>query len=318
MHVTFWGTRGSLPAPLTADDVHAKIRDALLLAQSRRFADEAAVDAFIARELPFETGSTFGGNTSCVQIDAGSAEYVLCDAGSGLRLFGNAMLAKHGSAGQTYHILMSHFHWDHIMGFPYFAPAYVRGNIIRIYGCHPDMRAAFERQHGAPSFPVPLNSLGARLEFIPIEPGIPEMIGGFTVTAGLQQHGGDSYGFRLEHDDKVVVYATDSQHRFATREDERPFLNLYRDADLLIFDAMYSLGDAVSIKEDWGHSSNVVGVELAQRARVKHLVLFHHEPIYDDAMIVRALADARRYQEITSDGSNLIISAAYDGLALMV
>jgi phosphoribosyl 1,2-cyclic phosphodiesterase len=319
MRIAFWGTRGSLPTPLAAHDVRAKVRSALLLARSHHFSDDHAVDAFIEEHLPFEVKGTFGGNTSCVQLDAGGTEYVLCDAGSGLRVFGNAMLEKHGfAAPQTYNIFMSHLHWDHIMGFPFFTPAYIKGNVIRIYGCHPNLRAAFERQHGAPSFPVPFDLLAANLEFISIEPGIPTIVAGFTVTAAKQQHGGDSYGFRFEHENKTVVYATDSEHRFATREDERPFLNLFRDADLLIFDAMYSLGDAVSMKEDWGHSSNVIGVELAQQARVKHLALFHHEPIYDDAMIERVLSDARRYQEITADGGHLEVSSAYDGLEIVI
>jgi phosphoribosyl 1,2-cyclic phosphodiesterase len=318
MRITFWGTRGSLPTPLAARDVQAKIRSALLLARSHHFSDEHAVDAFIEHELPFDVKGTFGGNTSCVQLDAGGAEYVLCDAGSGLRVFGNAVLERHGYAPQTYNIFMSHLHWDHIMGFPFFTPAYVKGNVIRFYGCHPDIRAALERQHGAPSFPVPFAMLGATLEFITLEPGVPATVGGLTVTAAKQQHGGDSYGFRFEREGKTVVYATDSEHRFAAREDERPFLDLFADADVLIFDAMYSLGDAVSMKEDWGHSSNVIGVELAQRAGAKHLVLYHHEPIYDDAMIERVMSDAQRYQEITSDGARLDISSAYDGLEIVV
>ncbi len=321
MRIVFWGTRGSLPAPLAAADVRAKVRAALLLGRAHHLFDERAIDAFIERHLPFEVKGTFGGNTSCVQIDADAdlAEYVVCDAGSGLRVFGNAVLEKHGFAKpQTYNIFMSHLHWDHIMGFPFFTPAYIRGNVIRIYGCHPNLRAAFERQHGGPSFPVPFDLLGAALEFVTLEPGVPTMVAGFTVTAAKQQHGGDSYGFRFEYDDRTVVYATDSEHRFNTREDERPFLNLFRDADVLIFDAMYSLGETVSIKEDWGHSSNVIGVELAQQARVKHLVLFHHEPIYDDAMIARVLNDARRYQQITGNGSPLEISSSYDGMEIVV
>ncbi|HEV8019741.1 MAG TPA: MBL fold metallo-hydrolase [Candidatus Lustribacter sp.] len=316
MRVTFWGTRGSLPTPLTAQEVKVKIRRALELARAHHFPDDHAVDAFIEHGLPFDVKGTFGGNTSCVQLDAGSPEYVLCDAGTGLRAFGNMVLEQHRGDPQIYNFFMSHLHWDHIMGFPYFLPAYIKGNLIRIYGCHADLRGGFARQHGPPSFPVPFDALGARLEFIPIEPGVPEVIAGFTVTAGKQQHGGDSYGFRFEHDDKTVVYATDSEHRFESREDERPFLNLFRDADVLIFDAMYSLGEAVSMKEDWGHSSNVIGVELAQRARAKHLVLFHHEPVYDDAMIERVLSDARRYQEITADGTQLEISSAYDGMEI--
>jgi phosphoribosyl 1,2-cyclic phosphodiesterase len=319
MRITFWGTRGSLPTPLSAREVRAKIHSALVLARSHHFADEHAVEAFIEHDLPFDVKGTFGGNTSCVQLDAGGSEYVLCDAGSGLRVFGNAVLEEHGfDTPQTYHIFMSHLHWDHIMGFPFFVPAYIKGNVIRIYGCHPDMRAAFERQHGAPSFPVPFGQLAATLEFIKLEPGTPASFAGFTITAAKQQHGGDSYGFRFERDGKTIVYATDSEHRFATREDERPFLDLFRAADVLIFDAMYSLSDAVSMKEDWGHSSNVVAVELAQRAGAKHVVLFHHEPIYDDAMIDRVLSDARRYQEITFGGQQLEISSAYDGLEIVI
>jgi phosphoribosyl 1,2-cyclic phosphodiesterase len=122
MRITFWGTRGSLPAPLSAHDVRAKVLTALQLARSHHFADEQAVEAFIEHDLPFDVKGTFGGNTSCVQLDAGGSEYVVCDAGSGLRVFGNAMLEKHGyGAPQTYHIFMSHLHWDHIMGFPFFA-----------------------------------------------------------------------------------------------------------------------------------------------------------------------------------------------------
>jgi phosphoribosyl 1,2-cyclic phosphodiesterase len=319
MRVVFWGTRGSLPAPLSARDVEAKVRGALHLARAHHFPDEHAVDAFVAHELPFDLKGTYGGNSSCVQIDDGGPEYVLCDAGSGLRVFGNEVLAEHGPGDpQTFHLVMSHTHWDHIMGFPLFTPAYVKGNRIRIYGAHPGLRAAFERQHGPPSFPIPFTALAASVEFVQLTPGVPAAIAGFTVTPALQQHGGDSYGYRFERDGKTVVYATDSEHKFTNAEEERPFRELFRNADLLIFDAMYSLGDAVSMKEDWGHSSNVVGVELAQRSGVKHLVLFHHEPIYDDAMIDRVLQDARRYQELTADGAALEISSAYDGLEIVL
>jgi phosphoribosyl 1,2-cyclic phosphodiesterase len=252
-----------------------------------------------------------------VQIDGGGPGYVLCDAGSGLRVFGNDVLARHEPGdSQTYHLFMSHTHWDHIMGFPLFTPAYIAGNDVRIYGCHPGLRAAFERQHGAPSFPLPFEFLAATIEFVQLVPDVPAEIAGFTVTPSLQRHGGDSYGYRFERDGKAVVYATDSEHKFAAREDEAPYLAFFRDADLLVFDAMYSLGDAVSMKEDWGHSTNIAGVELAARSGVKHLVLFHHEPMYDDAMIERVLRDARRYRELVVGGSHFEISSAYDGMGI--
>jgi phosphoribosyl 1,2-cyclic phosphodiesterase len=319
IRIHFWGTRGSLPTPLDAAAVRAKVRTALLLARDRPKMSDAQIDAFIDEALPFAVGATFGGNTSCVQLDGGDPEYLLCDAGSGLRVFGNTVLARHGPrTPAVYNLLMSHTHWDHIMGFPFFAPAYIPGNTVRILGVHDNLREAFERQHGGPSFPIPFSALGAKIEFVRLERDRPQQLGGWTINAMLQPHGGDSYGYRIERDGKAIVYATDAEHKLARAEDQRPFVELFRNADVVIFDAMYSLGDTVSIREDWGHSSNITGVELAQAAGAKHLVLFHHEPAYDDALIARVLDETRRYHEIIGNGAPLEVPSAYDGLELVL
>jgi len=113
-----------------------------------------------------------------------------------------------------------------------------------------------------------------------------------------------------------VVYSTDSEHKLDDRAETARFVELFREADLVIFDAMYSLAEAVSVKADWGHSSNVVGVELCQLAKAKHLVLFHHEPANNDRAIEIALRDATRLEELTRDGQALRVSAAYDGLEI--
>jgi ribonuclease BN (tRNA processing enzyme) len=132
----------------------------------------------------------------------------------------------------------------------------------------------------------------------------------------LQRHSGDSYGYRFESQGKVVVYSTDSEHPLAQAEHTERFVELFRDADLVIFDAMYSLADAISVKADWGHSSNIVGVELCQMAGARHLCLFHHEPVFDDAAIDAVLAETRRLEEITRGATRLHVSAAYDGLEI--
>jgi ribonuclease BN (tRNA processing enzyme) len=117
-----------------------------------------------------------------------------------------------------------------------------------------------------------------------------------------------------------VVYTTDSEHKLEEHSEAELFAAFFRDADLVIFDAMYSLADAISIRADWGHSSNVVGVELCQMARAKHLVLFHHEPANNDAAIDSLLRDARRLEELTRENfqpsRRLEISAAHDGLEI--
>jgi phosphoribosyl 1,2-cyclic phosphodiesterase len=314
--IRFWGTRGSLPVALTAADVRAKVMAALRCASGRTFASDDDLSAYVDTLGP-EITATFGGHTSCVEIETGGPDYVLCDLGSGVRPFGQKALARHGPASpQTYHVFMSHMHWDHIMGFPFFTPAYIPGNRIRIYGAHAGLEEALKRQHGAPSFPVDFSALGADIQFIHLEPGQPREIAGLTVTPMLQRHAGDSYGYRFAAEDKAIVYSTDSEHALVDLEETRRFVDFFHDADLVIFDAMYSLADAISVKADWGHSSNIVGVELCQMAGARELCLFHHEPVHGDAAIARVLTEARRFEEISRKGRPLRVTAAYDGMEI--
>lgn len=319
IRVRFWGTRGSLPVALTAPAIKAKLAQVLVRAGGLRFADERAAADWLEREAPFDLACTYGGHSSCVELATGEDHYVLCDAGSGLRPFGQRVMAERGGRPGTYHLFMSHLHWDHIMGFPFFSPAYVPGNRIVIHGCHAELESAFRRQQDAPSFPVGFGQLGADIEFVRLEPGRPHRLAGFTVTPKLQLHAGDSYGYRFEREGRTVVYSTDSEHKLNDPEETRGFVDFFRDADLVIFDAMYSFADAVTVKQDWGHSSNVVGVELCQLAGARHLVLFHHEPVYDDARIEQALRETRRLEELTRDDHpRLEVSAAWDGLEIEV
>jgi phosphoribosyl 1,2-cyclic phosphodiesterase len=251
-----------------------------------------------------------------VQIETGDPDYVLCDLGSGARVLGNNVLATGGPSGHRFHVFMSHLHWDHIMGFPFFMPAYLPGNHVRIYGCHDALEEAFRRQNAAPSFPVDFSRMSARIEFVRLEPERDYDIAGLRVRAKRQHHGGDSYGYRIERNGKVVVYSTDSEHKQDDPEEVKAFVEFFREADLVIFDAQYSLADAISVKEDWGHSSNVVGVEMCQLARARRLCLYHHEPIFDDERIAALLAETRRLEEITRGDHRVEIHAAYDGLEI--
>jgi phosphoribosyl 1,2-cyclic phosphodiesterase len=325
MIVRFHGTRGSLPAPLSGAAVRQKLRVALRQASGRSFDSEADVDAFLDHELDFATRSTYGGNTSCVQLDTGGDEFVICDLGSGLRELGQRILAAHGPQRKhVYNVFLSHPHWDHIMGFPFFTPAYIPGNVIRIHGGHDTeqvLRSAFVRQQSAPCFPMDFDKLGASIEFVPLVPEQSYTIAGLEVRLLKQRHSGDSYGYRFSHAGRSVVYSTDSEHHYERLDASYPAVEFFRDADLVIFDAMYSLADAVSVKEDWGHSSNIVGVELCQLAGVKHLCLFHHEPIFDDAMIQKVLGETVRFEAIARGGTAaapLRVSAAYDGLEVQI
>lgn len=320
MLVRFWGTRGSLPTPMESGQIREKARAIAKAAAGQTFADDAAVEAFLD-DQPFWAANTYGGDTSCLEVELEGEEHLLCDFGSGARRLGGAMIGKYGPGnGQTYHVLMSHLHWDHLMGFPFFTPAFIPGNRIIIYSCHDDAEASFRRQNQAPNFPVDFSLLGAKIEFRKLKAGETYEIAGATVTPKLQLHAGDSYGYRIEAEGAVLVYSSDSEHRIEDEHAADGFVEFFKGADLVVFDAMYSLADAVSMKEDWGHSSNIVGVELCQRANAKRLALFHHEPIYDDAQIDSILADTRRYEEIRRDAypdnDTLDVVGAADGLEI--
>lgn len=312
----FWGTRGSLPVALDAAGVRTKLTAALRGASGRTFASDADLDVYVD-SLPFDVGSTFGGNTSCVELLTGEREYVVCDLGSGVRPFGQAAIARHGPAApQTYHVFVSHVHWDHIMGLPFFGPAYIPGNRLVFYGGHENLEAALRRQMEPPSFPVTFDVFHAAIDFVHLAPDVPHDVAGMRVTLKRQHHAGDSYGYRFEKGGRTIVYSTDSEHQLTEPGELVAFTEFFRDADLVIFDAMYSLAEATSVKADWGHSSNIVGVELCQAAKAKELCLFHHEPALDDAALTKMLAETRRFEEITRGAAPLRISAAYDGLEI--
>jgi phosphoribosyl 1,2-cyclic phosphodiesterase len=315
----FWGTRGSLPTPLGGSALRRKLVDALVKGAGHTLDTPEKAEAFCDNELSFAECSTYGGNSPCVQIDMGGPDYLLCDLGTGVREFSLSALARHGpTRPQTYHILQSHVHWDHIMGFPFFVPAYIPGNRIRIYSCHAKVEEAIRGQQHEPCFPVEFAALAADIAFVALEPGTTYDIGGAKVTGMAQLHGNDSYGYRIEQGGKAVVYTTDSEYKPEDKPAMERAAAFFRGADLVIFDSMYSLADSVSVKEDWGHSSNIIGVELCQMAGAGHLCLFHHEPAFDDRRIDAILEDTIRLEQITRTGAPLRISSAYDGLVIEV
>jgi phosphoribosyl 1,2-cyclic phosphodiesterase len=317
MKLRFWGTRGSIPTALTAPAVREKLIAVLALAIGRGLDTPEKITRFVDEELTFDLRATFGGHSSCVELVREGGEHIIFDMGSGARPLGQSLLERHGAgAPQTYHILMSHVHWDHIMGFPFFAPVYVPGNRIVIHGCHAVLEEAFRRQQAAPSFPVDFSMLAAAVEFDRLAPNSRHRIAGVDVIPKLQRHEGDSYGYRLETEGKCVVYSTDSEHKLGDDGERQSFIEFFRGADVVVFDAMYSLAEAISVKADWGHSSNIVGVELCQAAGVRRLCLYHHEPAHDDARIEAVLQETRRFEQITRSGAALDIVSAYDGLEL--
>ncbi len=324
MKIRFWGTRGSLPVAQKSSAIRDKIAAALVAADGRRFADSEEARAFADNELEFAVAGTYGGATSCVEIeagdDAGAEAFILCDLGSGAREFGlDAMGRCAAGHARVYHVFLSHFHWDHIMGFPFFVPVFDPNAKIVIHSGHTDAEEALRRQQEEISFPVAFDWLRAAISFRTLETGQPHQIGAVTVELIEQNHSHKSYGYRFtDAAGKSVVYSTDSEHKIDQMDAERAFVRFFGGCDLVICDTMYSLADSISMKEDWGHSSNIVAIDLCHQAQAHRLALFHHEPTYSDADIQRMHQESMRYEELTREDAPLEVICAYDGLTVEI
>ena len=318
MEVHFWGCRGSFPAPVTALAVESKIKAALHHAVEKRLDSLDDIDDFMERDLPFSVRGTYGYNTPCVEIRDGDT-FVVCDAGSGLRDLGRQMMHQNGNTPHhDFHIFISHLHWDHIHGFPFFPPALEENNLITLYGCHEGLNNAFIAQQENPFFPLALKDMAADIQFVKLDAKDTHRIQGFDVIPKLQHHPGQSYGYRFEKNGKSIVYSGDLElhpENMDALETAIPFIN---DADLLIFDAQYTFVETCTVKKNWGHSSNLVGVELAIRSGVKHLCLFHHDPTTTDEDLDNLLEETVKLIKHIDPGYPLDVSIAWDGLTLQI
>ncbi len=223
-----------------------------------------------------------GGNTSCVEIRCGAQRIVL-DAGTGLRNLGNALVRT--GEPQSLTLLLSHFHWDHIQGLPFFVPAYMPQTKLAIVGSSDgrhSLRDKLSRQMTEPHFPVQLDDLSAQLTYREARPQQIIELGDVRVKVARLNHPGGVFAYRLEHEGSSLVYATDTEHYACV---DPALKTLAEGADVLIYDAQYTPEEYQS-KVGWGHSTYVAGAEVAKSAGVKQLVLYHHDPMRTDEGVV--------------------------------
>jgi phosphoribosyl 1,2-cyclic phosphodiesterase len=273
------------------------------------------IEAFL-QNRPFVDRSTFGGNTACIEVVEDGFQ-IIFDAGSGIRPLGLKMMGGPCGKGKgEVHLFISHTHWDHIMGFPFFVPAYIPGNALTFYGCHRNLRERFEYQQVFTHFPVTLDQMASRKAFVEMEVGKPFTLGPFRISTIAHFHPGDAFGYRVETPSGVFIYATDAEYTELSWEQRQRHIDFFRGADAIVYDAAYSLVEAVE-KLNWGHSSPLIGVEMAVEAAAKKLVLFHHDPTARERQIVEALTKARRfYNELPNKKVACEIVSAYDSMVL--
>lgn len=261
-----------------------------------------------SRPVPGSEVLQHGGNTACVEVLIGSTRIIL-DSGTGICNLGKQLTGS----GQNAYILISHTHWDHIQGFPFFAPVFVHGNRFTLYG-EGKMGLSFSRQMhdlmSDPHFPIQLDKVAAELNFREVTDGslwyLPQ---GITIHAARNQHPNGALSFRVEQGGRALCYMTDTEHR--PQVDEH-LLQLAKGADLLIYDAQYTDEEYAAGKQGWGHSTWQEGVKLAMAAGVSRLLLFHHEPERGD----RELAELEQRAEqsfagcqVAREGMTIVLSS---------
>ncbi len=239
----------------------------------------------------------FGGNTTCVAVSGGEkGESILVfDAGTGIRSLGKKLISKKFSPGNKIYLTFSHFHWDHIQGFPFFAPAYDTSKEIEFFiighdalDLH-DFKEVLARQMESTYFPINIDDMGANFTFT-VNKGNKVTFDGGQITVNKHTHPGGAYGYRLEADKKVLVYCTDIEHGESL---DQKVIEFCKNADLLIHDAQYTPEELLN-RRGWGHSSWEQAIEVAKRANVKQLYLTHHDPDHDDEFLLKMEQDCQK------------------------
>ena len=263
----------------------------------------------------------YGGNTACIEMRVGG-ERLIFDGGTGLRNLGQQMLPEMPVKANMF---FTHSHWDHIQGFPFFVPAFVPGNKFKIHGAIAPNGSTIEQrlndQMLHPNFPVPLQIMGADLEFCDIEVGEVVKFGEVEITNALLNHPGEAIGYRVSYRGHSAAYISDTEH-FSDGLDEN-VLRLAKDADVMIYDCTYTdseYHDKKASKVGWGHSTWQEAVKLAKAANVKQLLIFHHDPTHTDAFmddIVRQTSAAMPNSTVAREGMVLELITQDAALAVV-
>ena len=259
-----------------------------------------------------DSNRRYGGNTSCVVIESDERDPILLDLGTGLRFFGLTQ-PRDGTFRGT--ALVSHLHWDHVQGIPFFTPMLSEGSRLDIYGPRQpdvDLADAVRKFIQPPYFPVEIDALAGVFEFHEVENDVFDLDGA-KVTVAPVPHCGPTVGYRIDCEGVSVAYISDHQQPGPdSTEVSSEVLELCQGVDLLIHDAQFD-PEEFSGRSDWGHCTVQYAVEVATRSGAARLAMFHHDPSHDDDRIDQMLAAARAHAAIAGD---VEVLAAAEGLTL--
>lgn len=263
----------------------------------------------------------YGGNTPCLELMAPDGTQFILDCGTGLRVLGSRWGAPKGGSTPETHIFVTHYHWDHIQGLPFFSPLYAENNKFHFYSFRSkflgrdSLKQVFEAQMALPYFPVDVSAMNARRKFKEVEGGETFTIGENKVSTRWLNHPQGCLGFRIETPAGIVVYATDNEPGDAKLDES--LRELAAGAEVLINDAQFTPEQLATTRRGWGHSSWLDGARLARESDAKTLVLFHHDPDSTDRMVDSILRQAREEFDsvfAASEGMVITLGAAGGGV----
>jgi len=314
MRVSFWGVRGSLPSPQLPDQIKSKISAIIDKITVEDIKSPESRKAFLD-DLPPWLFGTVGGNTPCLSIepDNKNGDIIIFDGGSGIRDLGinleNRELKK-----RELHVFFTHFHWDHLMGLPFFNQAYDPEYTINYYSPKEELEKILRGQMQHPYFPISMDVMGLKRHFHKLKGEIK--FSNFKISFKKMNHPGDSYAYKIDDGKSRCIFSTDAElsaNDFLKNEENTEF---FENADLLIMDSQYTLGEAIE-KYNWGHSAFSLAVDFASNWNVKHMVLFHHDPGYDDRKLYNNLQSAKWYID-RMNIKNLKLSLAIEGMEIII
>lgn len=260
----------------------------------------------------------YGGNTPCLELIAPDGTQFILDCGTGLRMLGNRWNVPSGDKGLGTHILITHYHWDHIQGVPFFAPLYVENNEFQFYSFRSkflgrgSLKQVFEAQMAVPYFPVDMSVMSAKRKFHEVDGGESFTVGENKVTTRWLNHPQGCLGFRIETPAGTVAYATDNEPG-NTKLDES-LQELAAGAHIFVNDAQFTPEQLQTVRKGWGHSSWLEGVKAARHAQAKTLVLFHHDPDSSDRMVDSILRQAREeFDSVFAASEGMVITLGAPG-----
>ncbi len=309
MKIRFWGVRGSIPTPLSSEQIQRKISAVVQRVQVKDLKSPETRESFLST-LPQNIFGTVGGNTTCVEVRLNDDTLIIFDAGSGLSRLGNHLYHENSHI-RNYHIFFTHFHWDHIQGLPFFSPqVFNPGCVINFYSPVSNFKEILSGQMVAPYFPITIDMFSKSIKYNVLEDEYIK-IGKSKITWRKMKHPGDSYSYKIEEKSKTMIFSTDTELRDSDFEKNKKNIDFYKNTDLIILDSQYTLDEAIE-KYDWGHSSYSLAVDFASAWNIEKLVLFHHEPLYDDNKMASIFKSANWYKKYQQNSEIEVILARED------